>query len=178
MAAVTTRELARRLGVSHAAPGHHFADRETLLAEVATEGFRQFADALEHAVTRVPDPAERLVALGSTYLRFAVDHPSYLRVMFGRTFPKGRRPPDEFIRESNRAYAVLAGVVRDLTVARGGDPTQLDELAYGPWALVHGMAMLWIDGAATDGFADREAFETSAVRIIRRAIVGLIPKAE
>jgi AcrR family transcriptional regulator len=174
--AVTTRELARRLGVSHAAPGHHFADREALLAEVATEGFHLFADALEHAVAAVSDPAERFVALGSAYLRFAFDHPSYLRVMFTRGFPKGYRPSDQFACESDRAYSVLEGVVRDLTVALGGDPTPLDELAYGAWSLVHGMAMLWIDGATTYGFVDREGFEATAARVVRRAISGLIPR--
>lgn len=175
--AVTTRALARRLGVSHAAPGHHFADREALLVELATEGFRMFADALEQSVAGEAEPARRLVMLGRAYLRFAADHPSYLRVMFARGFPQGYSPPDGFVCQSDRAYSVLEGVVRDLTVSLGGDPTPLDELAFGTWSLVHGMAMLWIDGAAKFGFVDRDAFEATAERIVARAIIGLIPRA-
>jgi AcrR family transcriptional regulator len=177
VAAVTTRALARRLGVSHAAPGHHFADREALLVELATEGFRLFADALEGSIAGETEPARRLLALGRAYLRFAVDHPSYLRVMFARGFPKGYQPPDRFVCESDRAYAVLEGVVRDLTLALGGDPAPLDELAFGTWSLVHGMAMLWIDGAAKFGFVDHSAFEATGERIVARAIVGLIPRS-
>ncbi len=177
IAAVTTRALARRLGVSHAAPGHHFADREALLVELATEGFRMFADTLEESVAHEGEPSRRLLRLGRAYLRFAADHPSYLRVMFTRGCPQGYRPPDRFVYESNRAYAVLESVVRDLTVSLGGDPTPLDELAFGTWSLVHGMAMLWIDGAAKFGFVDREAFEATAERIVARAIVGLIPRS-
>ncbi len=37
--ALTLREVARRAGVTHAAPYRHFADKEALLAAVATEGF-------------------------------------------------------------------------------------------------------------------------------------------
>ena len=172
-AAVTTRALARRLGVSHAAPGHHFADREALLAEVASEGFRLFADTLAQAASAESDPAERLVAIGRAYLRFAADHPSYLRVMFGRGFPKGYHPPEHLRRESDRAYAVLTAVVRDLPLALGGDATSIDELAFGAWSLVHGMAMLWIDGSATHAFADRADFEATGERVVRRSVLGL-----
>lgn len=122
------------------------------------------------------DPARRFVLLGAAYLRFAVERPSYLRVMFGRGFAKDYRPPEAFLCESGRAYGVLQGVVRDLTLALGGDATALDELAFGAWSSVHGMAMLWIDGAAKDAFADRQAFEATAERIVARAISGLIPK--
>ena len=52
LGAVSTRALARRLGVSHAAPAHHFKDREALLAEVATEGFGHFTAALEEVSQR------------------------------------------------------------------------------------------------------------------------------
>ena len=158
LAAVTTRALARRLGVSHAAPGHHFADREALLAEIATEGFRLFADTLAQAASAESDVGERFVAIGRAYLRFAVDHPSYLRVMFGRGFPKGYAPPELLRRESDRAYAVLTDVVRDLPFPLGGEPTPIDELAFGAWSLVHGMAMLWIDGSATYAFSGRADF--------------------
>jgi AcrR family transcriptional regulator len=175
-AAVTTRALARRLGVSHAAPGHHFADREALLAEAASEGFRLFADTLAQAASAESAPAERLVAIGRAYLRFAADHPSYLRVMFGRDFPKGAHPPEHLRCEADRAYAVLTGVVRDLTLSLGCDLTLIDELAFGAWSLVHGMAMLWIDGSATHAFAGRAEFEASGERVIRRSILGFAPR--
>jgi hypothetical protein len=55
----------------------------------------------------------------------------------------------------------------------GGDATPIDELAFGAWSLVHGMAMLWIDGSATYAFAGRADFEATGERVVRRSIVGL-----
>jgi len=37
--ALTLREVARRAGVTHAAPYRHFTDKQALLAAVAEEGF-------------------------------------------------------------------------------------------------------------------------------------------
>ena len=178
LAGVSTRALARRLGVSHAAPGHHFADREALLTEVASEGFRMFADALERAAAGETEPSEQFVALGRAYLRFAADHPSYLRVMFGRGLPEGYCPPERYRHESERAYAVLTTVTHDLTLALGGDPAPLDELAFGAWALVHGMAMLWIDGATRPAISTPAELEDTGARIVRRAILGIVPRSD
>jgi len=49
LAALSLREVARRAGVSHQAPYHHFKDRESILAELVTEGFERLAKRLAHA---------------------------------------------------------------------------------------------------------------------------------
>src|SRR6478736_10491603 len=72
--ALSLRDLARRAGVSHAAPAHHFKDRTGLLTAIAAEGYALFADALADA----PDLRERGVA----YVRFAATHPAHFQVMF------------------------------------------------------------------------------------------------
>src|SRR4051794_27635084 len=83
-AAVTLREVARRAGVTHAAPYRHFADKAALLAAVAEEGFRALHDAVARAGAEAPDdPLARLAASGQAYLRFAMSHPAHYRVMFG-----------------------------------------------------------------------------------------------
>jgi AcrR family transcriptional regulator len=80
----TLREVARRAGVSHAAPYRHFANKTALLAAVAEEGFRTLRTRLLEAGTRLPaEPLARLQTLGVEYVRFAVEHPSHFRVMFG-----------------------------------------------------------------------------------------------
>src|SRR5512145_3325109 len=77
--ALSLRELARRLGVSHAAPAHHFADRAALLVELARDGYARFGEALAKAAAAEPDPLERLREVGRAYVRFAIEHPGRFR---------------------------------------------------------------------------------------------------
>ena len=76
--AVGLRDLARRVGVSHAAPAHHFGDKRGLLTAVAAEGYRLFASALRDEYERTHSFRE----LGVAYVRFAVEHRPYFEVMF------------------------------------------------------------------------------------------------
>ncbi|HSN90738.1 MAG TPA: helix-turn-helix domain-containing protein, partial [Anaeromyxobacteraceae bacterium] len=84
VSALSLRDLARRLGVSHAAPAHHFTDKMALLAEIAREGFERFGAALGAAAEASPDDDTRLVEIGRAYVGFALAHPATFRVMFGR----------------------------------------------------------------------------------------------
>src|SRR5215469_7176026 len=76
------REVARRAGVSPAAPSHHFGDARGLLAEVAYLGFRDFADALQAADAKGKDPQARLYQQGLAYVGFALRHPARFTLMF------------------------------------------------------------------------------------------------
>ncbi|HEY3356791.1 MAG TPA: TetR/AcrR family transcriptional regulator [Polyangia bacterium] len=175
--AVTIRALARRLGVSHAAPAHHFHDRDALLVEVATEGFAAFADALEAAARTESDPSRRLVAVGCAYVRFAIDRPAYLRVIFGHGRRNEITAPEPLKREGERAYRALTDTVGALAATVPGAPAPVDELALAAWSLVHGLAMLWIDGPARAVPGGRAGFEALVERTLRRAIPGLVPGA-
>lgn len=76
------REVARRAGVSHAAPGYHFGDARGLLTSVAIEGFRTLYDELVRSGAGIDDPVERLKAIGRGYVRVATEHPAHCEVMF------------------------------------------------------------------------------------------------
>ena len=78
VAALSMRDLARRAGVSHAAPTHHFGDKAGLLTAFATEGFEQLAKAL--ATSRLA--SNSFLELGVTYVRFAVTRRAMFEVMF------------------------------------------------------------------------------------------------
>jgi AcrR family transcriptional regulator len=184
VAAVTTRALARQLGVSHAAPGHHFRDREALLIEVAAEGFRAFAEALEVATREREDPEELIVAIGRTYVRFACAHAPHLEVMFSRTVHEHARSA-ALEQEAQRAYRVLTGAVEALAAARPEIQAPIQEVAFSFWSLVHGMSILWSDGLPSGpdsalcalgratGTSGVEALELAAERALRRAIAGM-----
>src|SRR5437016_7879863 len=81
--ALSLREAARRVGVSHNAPYRHFADRETLLAALAAQGF----DELAAAVASGP-PAR----MGEAYVSFALEHPQRFRLMFEGSLSLSRHP--------------------------------------------------------------------------------------
>jgi AcrR family transcriptional regulator len=84
-AALTLREVARRAGVTHAAPYRHFTDKQALLATVAEEGFRMLAAEMTRgAAPHASDPRRALEAIGAAYVRFATSQRAHFQVMFGK----------------------------------------------------------------------------------------------
>ncbi|WP_103530134.1 TetR/AcrR family transcriptional regulator [Streptomyces sp. SM11] len=150
-AALSLRDLARRAGVSHAAPAHHFKDRTGLLTAVAAEGYALFADAL----TGAPDLRERGVA----YVRFAATHPAHFQVMFQPDLHRAD-DPDLLAARARATEALRAGVADLPPGGRGGD----DRLAgVAAWSLAHGFATLLLSGNLADAVEGRnpeEAFRS------------------
>jgi AcrR family transcriptional regulator len=141
--ALSLREVARRAGVTHAAPYRHFADKEALLAAVAEQGFRTMAARMKERMDRETALEARLLACGVAYVLFAVEHPAHFRVMFG---PHLTRPLDSSTTEGeDSAFGLLMGSLQALHRAGltgGGEPPVL---ALSCWSLVHGLAALLVD---------------------------------
>lgn len=128
--ALSLRDLARRAGVSHAAPAHHFKDRAGLLTAVATEGFDLLAAALAEA--------GNLNDAGVRYVRFAAEHPAHFTVMFQ---PDLHRPDDpELLAAKDRAGAGLRAGVAGVPAGGRGPDQRLAGVA--AWSLAHGFATL------------------------------------
>ena len=133
------RAVARRAGVSHAAPYKHFADRHALRAAVAERGFAALGQAMqESAETAHRD--ERMRAIGRAYVAFALARPARYRLMFGPEFAQGRGTP-ELDRAARAAFDALVA-----TQGRGDAPAGDRTTAVAYWSLVHGLATLLIDG--------------------------------
>ena len=81
LAALSLRSVARRAGVSHAAPYRHFSSREALLADVAIQGLKELQAEIAAAGAMPGDRGERIVHIGGAYLRFGVRHSGLLRLM-------------------------------------------------------------------------------------------------
>lgn len=136
-AGVSLREVARRAGVSHNAPYRHFANREALLAAIATEGFKDLGAAL--AAADGPDGR----ALGRAYVAFARERRALYLLMFGPDIRKDQYPA---LREAGgRALGVLE---RSIAARRPG--TDARAATIGAWALVHGLAHLLADRQLPD----------------------------
>ena len=160
---VSLRDLARRAGVSHAAPAHHFGDKTGLLTAVATEGFGLLADALEDAFARTGSFLE----VGVAYMGFAVRHRAHFEVMFR---PELLRGDDPALREARaRSARALYGPVE--TVPGGAGPAALQAGVAG-WALVHGLATLYLEGNLPPQLGD------DPQQIAREIAVHLYPSRE
>src|SRR5271154_5377596 len=81
--ALSLRAVARAVGVSPAAPYHHFADKDALLAAVAAQGFRELTAAMKKRMTRETEPTKRFLGTGAGYVAFAAANPALFRLMFG-----------------------------------------------------------------------------------------------
>lgn len=134
---VTLREIARRAGVSHAAPKHHFPTLGDLLAEIAARGFDRFvaeiASSADRASSQTPDG--RLVAMGRAYLRFAETNPAVYGLMFGKR--------DQLSVTPHLATAMM-GAWDQLQSATGqvAGTGRASQAAITIWSSVHGLAML------------------------------------
>ncbi|MBG0564528.1 TetR/AcrR family transcriptional regulator [Actinoplanes aureus] len=145
------RELARRAGVSHTAPAHHFGDKTGLLTAVAAEGFDLFAGALTAA-------GDDFLEVGIAYVRFAVNHRAHFRVMFR---PELYRPDDPAVAPAReRARQILVTGSRQLSP----DPARDRTATVAAWSMAHGFASLWLGGALSD------AAETDPETVAREII--------
>jgi AcrR family transcriptional regulator len=128
LARLSVREAARRAGVSHNAPYRHFPDRDRLLAALAAEGFASLGKALENRSGR---------EMGEAYVQFALENPQRYRLMFGGVL---RMDAHAELKQTARAtYAALETAF----AGQGVDPQRAAAAA---WSLVHGLAMLLLDG--------------------------------
>jgi AcrR family transcriptional regulator len=134
---LSLRAVARRAGVSPAAPYRHYADREALVSAVAGVGYRELAERLL-AAHPSPSTPEQLADVAVAYVQFALERPALFRIMFGE-------PCDRDNDERVAATAAVSLYVRSI-VERAFPQADADALATAVWALVHGLAFLHLDG--------------------------------
>lgn len=170
LAALSLREVARRLGVSHNAPFKHFSSREALLAAMAEQGFDDLAARLTQAMQGAP--LEAMTARALSYVTFALERPAVFRLMFG-----GQVNPAQHPGLAERAEASLRGITRHIAAAFGDEA--LDEAVLSAWAFVHGLANLLLDGQISDALRKGRSNEDLARAVIAamaRALGGPPPK--
>jgi AcrR family transcriptional regulator len=135
--ALSLRAVARRAGVSPAAPYRHYADREALVSAVAALGYRELAERLASAHPS-PSTAEQLASVAIAYVQFALERPALFRIMFGE-------PCDRDNDERVAATAAVSAYVRSIA-QRTFPQADAEALSTAIWALVHGLAFLYLDG--------------------------------
>ena len=168
------RELARRAGVSHAAPYHHFPTRAALVRAVVADSYALLANALRHATSGADDPLDAIRAMGVAYVDFALTNPERYRLMF-RSELTG--PPENADLTADElgtdAFAVLIGAF-ELAHERGrlADETTAASAAIAAWASVHGVASLILEGALGIPAFQRERALGLAAAVVELGVSG------
>ena len=133
------REVARRAGVSHTAPAHHFGDMRGLLTSVAIEGFEALHRATTAAGHGIDDPVERLKAIGQAYVQLAHSNHAHCEVMFRADLVDAG---DDRLRVAGMtAYSVLEVTIQAI-IDDEGLTVDLDEATWFCWSTVQGLVTL------------------------------------
>ena len=167
--ALTLRAVADEVGVSRTALYRHFTDKSALLTAVAADGFRMLRTSLTEAWESGGKKVPGFTAMGEAYVRFALDNPWHYRVMFGGGFELDTTSP-ELSEEGSAAFQVLADALVEQQaqgLVRKDDP-QLQ--ANFVWAVVHGIAMLAIDGNLEHQGTDASALSRYALERLRTGV--------
>lgn len=146
--ALSLRQLARDIGVSHAAPRRHFPDRQALLDAIAEDGFERLGAALAAAVLRAGGAFDaRLHALAQAYIEFATQHAALLELMF---VVKQREGAERVRETADRAYATALRVIAEAQASGelpAGDPGRVAVVAF---ATLQGLASMTTDAMIND----------------------------
>jgi AcrR family transcriptional regulator len=134
---LSLRAMAREVGVSATAVYRHFPDKAALLSALAAEGIEQLGQYQLKAAEQA-GPEQAFGATGRAYVRWALAHPALFRLIFSRVEPVG-----ETVFGQSLAARLLQGAASE---ASRGDEARARQLVVQAWSLVHGLAMLMLDG--------------------------------
>ncbi|WP_445151032.1 TetR/AcrR family transcriptional regulator [Baekduia sp. Peel2402] len=167
---LSLRELAREVGVSHAAPRRHFADRQALLDALALNGFEQLGAQLDAALAGAgEDFTTRILALARAYVGFATTRPALIELMFASKHEAGA--PPELAQAADRAFAAALAVVADGQAAGAvvpGDPERLAKIAF---ALLQGLVAI-----ANNDMLDDQPLDALRDAAVERLLLGFAPR--
>lgn len=159
---LSMRKLADRVGVSRSAPYHHFEDKQALLSAIADRGFKLQAKNIDEVVVggNFQDEAKSFIR---AYVDWAVEHPQYYDLMFGREVWQAGEPPAEFARESRAYFRRYVDRVERWQASGDIDDTiSALRFAQVSWSSLHGISRLLIDGIYVDKKAQNAICDAAA----------------
>jgi AcrR family transcriptional regulator len=169
VASLSLRELAREIGVSHAAPRRHFADRQALLDALAEDGFVQLGERMASAIDGAGAGFRpRLVALAKAYVGFAAEHGALLDLMYA-----GKHAPsaDAVRAAAEQAFAAPLALFSEAQAAGEVVAGDVMEVAVVAWAAMHGLADM-----ANNGMLDEASLDDVVTAAAARLVDGLAPR--
>jgi len=172
IAALTMREIARRLDVSATAPLHHFESKTALLAAIAAQGFRLLFELRMAALKDQREPRDRLMAVLLAYVAFAREHAALFQLMHGPEIPDKAQFP-ELNEAAIRSYSLLESAVADYLLAHDGSMDRRREATLAAWTACYGLAQIMTSPQNTPRYVLRKDPEGVARAIFEIFIQGL-----
>lgn len=137
------RGVAKRAGVSHGAPAHHFQNAIGLLTALATRGYQQFIQAQDKRERQAANnPKARLAASGLGYLDFATENPALFQLMFSSSRPD--KSDVHLAQAADEAFDKLVHHIAGITGANPHEDPDAMAAVIAAWGVVHGLADLLI----------------------------------
>lgn len=169
---ISLREVAKKTGVSHAAPYRHFRDKTALLTAIAQAGFQLLATRLtEVTLHYVSDPQQQLIEAGNAYVELAVENPEISQLMFG-SFIDAR----ELEEDSADAFQVLVNIIDNGKRAGLYRHRDSEELAVAVWSMIHGLAVLITTGQIRQTASSPEQVRKLSVMVETLLLKGMLVK--
>ncbi|MBT3606585.1 MAG: TetR/AcrR family transcriptional regulator [Candidatus Latescibacteria bacterium] len=141
----TIRRIADKIEYT---PGNiyaYFKNKNDILFGIHQRGFKLLYD-MEMTVVDTPDPSERLIKLGQTYIQFGLQHRQYYDLMFIDSSIQQVIHEDDSWQEGQSSYTVLRDTVAECIQTGALPPNDADSITFGMWAFVHGLVSLYVRG--------------------------------
>lgn len=169
---ISLRALARRLGVSEAAPFKHFSGKEELLAAIASSGFHELRNERRRISVREKEALARSRAMMLSYIKYARSHEGLFNLMIGPRLTSFR--DGEFGTAGLESFSMFSDAIRSMATEYGWPGDELELLAHTAWALEHGVAALLLAGVIPhkQSSLNIEELVTFSVDFLLRAIAG------
>ena len=151
---LSLREVAKRAGVSHSAPYAHFADKQALIAAIATEGHTHIHDAITAIFAQYPDePLQQLIETAYAYLRFGIDEPDLFKITFSGVVEDEHDHP-ALVEMTQKNFALIRQLVSRCQAAGIFAPGPEDLIAQNLWGSVYGLVSLLQQGQVSSAVLD------------------------
>lgn len=152
---LSLRKVAQKAGVSHTAPYAHFADKQALIAAIATDGYRRLYDSLAVVVQRYQaDPTRQLVEGAWAYVQFALNDTDHFKIALSGVVEKEKDYP-ALVEMAQQSFALLVQIVEACQAAKilKRGPTDLTVVSV--WSLIHGFVSLVLEDQLSHTILDR-----------------------
>jgi AcrR family transcriptional regulator len=175
VAGLTLRKVARKAGVSHAAPYAHFSDKQALIAAISTEGFKRLYDSMDSVISSYPnDPLKQLTGGAWAYIQFGVSDPDHFKVTFSGVLEREKDYP-AFVEISQKTFARVVSVVKDCQLAGVLGQDSPEVVAVTLWGQLHGLVSLFIEGQISHTVMDQHSLQEMFIFALSQFVRVEIP---
>ncbi len=173
---LSLREVARQLGVGHAAPYRHFRSKQVLIESIAAVGYRTLAKGCRLAEKKYPDdPRQQLTDAGLRYLMYAAENPEIANIMFGGGLSLDNASEELSSAADEALNSLIKVIVNGQKAGIYGD-TEYFDLTLAAWAMVHGLSMLVVSGMLSEVATSRKKIRQLGEMVSNILLNGMLQK--